>query len=333
MLLIAPVLDKHRVPLSPEDEAALESNPDLVSRVNVVRSTVPAITHVDYSARVQTVDERHGRLPTADPEVLRQDRLPNRRQHQFQPVVGADRPDATGGVRHLHAVGDGSSSYLEDFVLHKNDQPLGMKVWAQSVSTAAPDPDSPWADPITGDPLVVTDTGARNTVTGATYPVEGGIPRLFVLGHDAPTDHDVTEMVKQFYEATPFPNYDELDNRRALLEKAREGLFARLLNEQIPYTARVLEIGCGTGQLTNFLAIAHRACWGLDVCLNSLRLAQEFKVKHGVDRAAFAQMNLFHPALKEGFFDVVISNGVLHHTGDCRGAFRRISQLVKPGGS
>jgi carbamoyltransferase len=26
-------------------------------RVNVVRSTVPAITHVDYSARVQTVDE------------------------------------------------------------------------------------------------------------------------------------------------------------------------------------------------------------------------------------------------------------------------------------
>ena len=27
-----------------------------------VRSTVPAITHVDYSARVQTVDERHGRF-------------------------------------------------------------------------------------------------------------------------------------------------------------------------------------------------------------------------------------------------------------------------------
>ena len=34
---------------------------DLRQRVNVVRSTLPAITHVDYSARVQTVDEkRHG---------------------------------------------------------------------------------------------------------------------------------------------------------------------------------------------------------------------------------------------------------------------------------
>ena len=37
--------------------------PDLRQRVNIVRSTLPAITHVDYSARVQTVDEkRHGRF-------------------------------------------------------------------------------------------------------------------------------------------------------------------------------------------------------------------------------------------------------------------------------
>jgi carbamoyltransferase len=37
-------------------------SPDLRVRVSVPRSTVPAVTHVDYSARVQTVDaERHGR--------------------------------------------------------------------------------------------------------------------------------------------------------------------------------------------------------------------------------------------------------------------------------
>ena len=37
--------------------------PDLRQRVNIARSTVPAITHVDYSARVQTVDrERNPRL-------------------------------------------------------------------------------------------------------------------------------------------------------------------------------------------------------------------------------------------------------------------------------
>ncbi len=37
-------------------------DPDLRIRVSVPRSKVPAITHVDYSARVQTVDpHRHGR--------------------------------------------------------------------------------------------------------------------------------------------------------------------------------------------------------------------------------------------------------------------------------
>ena len=71
---------------------------------------------------------------------------------------------------------------------------------------------------------------------------------------------------------------------------------------------------------------------GVDVCLNSLQLAQRFKHEHGLDRAAFAQMNLFRPALKDGFFDVVISNGVLHHTADCRLAFQRISRLAQARG-
>jgi carbamoyltransferase len=62
MLLVAPVLDRHRRPLSSAEEATM-SDPDLRHRVNICRSTIPAVTHVDYSARLQTVDEqRHGRL-------------------------------------------------------------------------------------------------------------------------------------------------------------------------------------------------------------------------------------------------------------------------------
>lgn len=61
MLHVAPVLEKHRTKLT-DEEARLMKDPDLTKRVNVARSTLPAITHVDYSARVQTVDEeRHGR--------------------------------------------------------------------------------------------------------------------------------------------------------------------------------------------------------------------------------------------------------------------------------
>ena len=57
MLIVAPVLDEHRRPLSDEDQRRMADDPDLRCRVNVARSSVPAVTHVDYSARVQTVDD------------------------------------------------------------------------------------------------------------------------------------------------------------------------------------------------------------------------------------------------------------------------------------
>jgi SAM-dependent methyltransferase len=43
-------------------------------------------------------------------------------------------------------------------------------------------------------------------------------------------------------------------------------------------------------------------------------------------------MNLFRPPFRDGVFDVVISNGVLHHTSDCEGGFRAILTTLKPGG-
>lgn len=61
MLLVAPVNDSCRRELNDEEQALMKDS-DLRKRVNVARSELPAITHVDYSARVQTVDEmRHGR--------------------------------------------------------------------------------------------------------------------------------------------------------------------------------------------------------------------------------------------------------------------------------
>jgi carbamoyltransferase len=57
MLLVAPVLEEHRVSVSDQEKQTMAQDPDLRHRVNVVRSTIPAVTHVDYSARVQTVDE------------------------------------------------------------------------------------------------------------------------------------------------------------------------------------------------------------------------------------------------------------------------------------
>jgi len=62
MLFVAPVRDRWRRPLGTEELQKMQ-DPDLRIRVSVPRSYVPAVTHIDYSARIQTVDpERHGRF-------------------------------------------------------------------------------------------------------------------------------------------------------------------------------------------------------------------------------------------------------------------------------
>src|SRR4051812_21139265 len=69
------------------------------------------------------------------------------------------------------------------------------------------------------------------------YPVVDGIPCLFAPNTWPDGKSDVTDMVKSFYEETPFPNYDDLDAREPLIAKARRGVFARLLDEQLPRPA------------------------------------------------------------------------------------------------
>jgi carbamoyltransferase len=57
MLLVAPV--KEEIRREPSDEEKKLSGFD---RLHIVRSSIPAVTHLDYSARLQTVDEDHNPL-------------------------------------------------------------------------------------------------------------------------------------------------------------------------------------------------------------------------------------------------------------------------------
>jgi carbamoyltransferase len=58
MLLVADVLHRHRIPMTADQQRLFG-----IEKLNVPRSSIPAVTHVDYSARLQTVDrERHGRF-------------------------------------------------------------------------------------------------------------------------------------------------------------------------------------------------------------------------------------------------------------------------------
>jgi uncharacterized protein YbaR (Trm112 family) len=110
---------------------------------------------------------------------------------------------------------------------------------------------------------------------GNGFDTTDNIPQLFWPNAWSDSKDDVTQDMKAFYEETPFPNYDDFDSLDSLIEKARRGHFAKQLDDQVPPGALILECGCGTGQLTNFLSVAIGLCsapicvsthcgWGID---------------------------------------------------------------------
>ena len=164
------------------------------------------------------------------------------------------------------------------------------------------------------------------------YSITDGIPQMFIPTGWNNLKNDVTKIVNQFYEDNPFPDYEDVENISSLVIKAERSIYAKFLNEQIPFNAKVLEVGCGTGQLANYLGLGTRNVIGTDMCFNSLRLAEAFRYKHKINNTKFYQMNLFNTIFPENSFHLVICQGVLHHTSDPYLGFQSISKLIKRGG-
>src|SRR5438876_8328984 len=94
---------------------------------------------------------------------------------------------------------------------------------------------------------------------GARFDVSDGIPNLRLPGDGR------TEAVRRFYERTPFPSYPPRDSLQTLQARADRSVFARLIDQAIPGDARIVEMGCGTGQMCLHLARADRVVIGADL--------------------------------------------------------------------
>ena len=123
MLQVGRVNPRLDVPLAGADRARMESDPDLRQRINIRRSTIPAVTHVDMSARVQTVDElRHGRYYRLIQAFKRRTGCGVIINTSFnvrgEPIVGSPE-DALHCFLHTEM----DVLVLENCVLHKTGQP------------------------------------------------------------------------------------------------------------------------------------------------------------------------------------------------------------------
>ena len=155
---------------------------------------------------------------------------------------------------------------------------------------------------------------------GRQYPIVDGVPRLRPL-EDAASD--VVKTRESFsWEWSRYPGSLPEDERIFLEEtQLAPGAFEGKL---------VLDAGCGMGRYSMVALKLGAEVVALDLSESLLRLA-EIAPSH--PKLHVVQGDLLRPPLKAGAFDIVYSQGVLHHTADTKASFQRVAVLVKRGGA
>lgn len=130
----------------------------------------------------------------------------------------------------------------------------------------------------------------------------------------------------------PYPSYTAAE-RRAIFpaELARYRYLG--LDAFLP-DARVIDVGCGTGHRVMPMAqhFGVREYVGFDHSATSLNVARALAAELKFANATLAEGDLFALPYPDDSFDVVISQGVLHHTSDPLRGFRELVRVCKPGG-
>jgi SAM-dependent methyltransferase len=90
---------------------------------------------------------------------------------------------------------------------------------------------------------------------------------------------------------------------------------------------RVLDIGCGDGQISRLVAGAGSFVAGVDPTWNQIRVAAERAGGATYVRAGAAEL-----PFADGSFDAAVACLVFEHIDDARGAIDEVARVVRPGG-
>lgn len=155
----------------------------------------------------------------------------------------------------------------------------------------------------------------------------------------------VTDSVRSFYADLPFNYHGTTEAateaiRQPTVERTYPDLHAYLESSAADpdhgdrrSRASILEAGCGAGWLSHGLALHYDVnVEAIDLTPAALERARELSPILGTeDRVHFRECNIFDFDSRQRF-DLIVSIGVLHHTGDARAALQHLVRYLTPGG-
>jgi SAM-dependent methyltransferase len=97
-------------------------------------------------------------------------------------------------------------------------------------------------------------------------------------------------------------------------------------------TERVLDVGCGTGELTQQIATAAAFVLGIDVSRRSVEIAREQNAPLGNVRFAVGPLEQLLPNVTEEPFSTAVAGMSLMTAPDLTAAMRAVADVLRPGG-
>ena len=305
-----------------------------IDKLKVERSTIPAVTHVDYSARLQTVD------PARHPLYHRLIRAFHERtgcpvvvNTSFNLGLGSDRLHAARAYETFMA---SRHRRARAGALHRaQDGAARVGVPARRVTRHDPVLDPLWVSPCCGADLqrgerprrraAAADGSSRSRMASrrcsrrTTASARGG---------------DVTEDGEGVLRRNAVP---ELRRARLGAIADREVAPRRLRRDarttRFRSTRRCSKSAAAPASSSNFLGITCRRVIGTDLCLNSLRLGEAFRREHDLVARALRADEPVPPVLQARRSSTSCSATACCITRAIRyGGFRSLVPLVRPGG-
>jgi ubiquinone/menaquinone biosynthesis C-methylase UbiE len=140
--------------------------------------------------------------------------------------------------------------------------------------------------------------------------------------------------------ATTGAHYGRLFERfssTSFWDEPRELLRTRLERNGIPLDCirdrSVLDAGCGGGRYSvAWRLLGAGSVTGLDVSATGIGSARDRVLSAGIDGVSFGQGNVLDLPCEDNAFDIVFSNGVLHHTVEWQRGVQELVRVLHPGG-
>ena len=132
-------------------------------------------------------------------------------------------------------------------------------------------------------------------------------------------------MEDTFYDNTPF-EYG-YSSKEEILDNMNPNLKEIIVENKDKV---ICDIGCGCGRNLLFASEYASKLIGIDLSEESLSFAKKFVKSENMELKLGDNLDI---PLESNFSDLVISDGVCHHTGDTIGAFKECVRILKPLGS